>query len=105
MKDDVICKADIIYADKTIATVDLVAAKTVELSTFLKIINALKKFFTNKIVIAVLLLLIICAVLYVVIFVNRLYKDKQRIEARRRHQEELDRELYGEDDYLAPPKK
>ena len=60
---------------------------------------------TNKIVIAVLLLLIICAVLYVVIFVNRLYKDKQRIEARRRHQEELDRELYGEDDYLAPPKK
>lgn len=105
MKDDVICKADIIYADKTIATVDLVAAKTVELSTFLKIINALKKFFSNKIVIAVLLLLLICAVIYVVIFVKRLYKDRRRIEARRRHQEELDRELYGEDDYLAPPKK
>lgn len=105
MKDDVICKAEIIYADKTIATVDLVAAKTVELSTFLKIINALKRFFTNKIVIAVFILLLICAVAYVVIFVNRLYKDRQRIEARRRHQEELDRELYGEDDYYAPPKK
>lgn len=104
MKDDVICKAEIIYADKTIATVDLVAAKTVELSTFLKIINALKRFFTNKIVIAVFLLLLICAVAYVVIFVNRLYKDRQRIEARRRHQEELDRELYGENDYIKPPR-
>lgn len=98
-KGDVICKADIIYADKTVATVDLVAAKTVELSTFLKILNALKSFFSNKIVIAVLVALVIFAILYVFIFVKRLYKDKQRIEARRRQQEELDRELYGENDY------
>ena len=98
-KDDVICKADVIYADKTVATVDLVAARTVELSTFLKILNALKRFFSNKIVIAVLVALVVFAILYVLIFIKRLYKDKQRIEARRREQEELDRELYGENDY------
>lgn len=105
MKDDVICQAEIIYADKVIETVDLVAAQTVELSTFLKIVNALKAFFSNKIVIAILVILIIALIAYLYVFVNRLYKDKQRIEARRRKQEELDHELYGEDDYLAPPKK
>lgn len=104
-KDDYICKADVIYADKTIVTVDLVAAKTVELSTFLKIINALKKFFTNKIVIAVLLLLLCCAVAYVIVFVRRLQRDKARIAKKRREQELLDEELYGENDYIAPPKK
>lgn len=105
IKDDVICKADVIYADKTIVTVDLVAAKTVELSTFLKILNALKKFFSNKIVISVLVLLLIGVIVYISVFINRLQKDKKRIAKKRREQEMLDEELYGENDYIAPPKK
>lgn len=103
-KDDFVCKANVIFGEKTIVTVDLVAAKTVELSTFLKILNALKKFFTNKIVLAVLGVIILLAILYIVTFVRRLRRDKERVAKRRREQEELDKQLYGDDDYLPPPR-
>lgn len=103
-KDDFVCKANIIFGEKTIVTVDLVAAKTVELSTFLKILNALKKFFTNKIVLAVFGVIILLAILYIVTFVRRLRRDKERVAKRRREQEELDKQLYGDDDYLPPPR-
>ena len=102
---DVVCKADIIYADKTIVTVDLVAANTVELSSFLKILNMLKKFFTNKLVIALLVLLLLGCIAYVIWFVYRMKRDKRRIAEKRRQQEELDKTLYGDDDYLPPAKK
>ena len=102
---DVVCKADIIYADKTIVTVDLVAANTVELSSFLKILNMLKKFFTNKFVIALLVLLLLGCIAYVIWFVYRMKRDKKRIAEKRRQQEELDKTLYGDDDYLPPAKK
>lgn len=106
---DVICKADIIYADNTVVTVDLVAAETVELSSFLKIFNMLKRFFTNKFVIALLILLVLGCAAYVVWFICRLKRDKKRIQAKRRQQEELDREmekkLYSDDDYLPPTKR
>lgn len=103
-KDDFVCKANIIFGEKTIVTVDLVAAKTVELSTFLKILNALKKFFTNKIVLTVLGVIVLLAILYIVTFVRRLHRDKERVAKRRREQEELDKQLYGDDDYLPPPR-
>lgn len=103
-KDDFVCKANVIFGEKTIVTVDLVAAKTVELSTFLKILNALKKFFTNKIVLAVLGVIVLLAILYIVTFVRRLRRDKERVAKRRREQEELDKQLYGDDDYLPPPR-
>lgn len=103
-KDDFVCKANVIFGEKTIVTVDLVAAKTVELSTFLKILNALKKFFTNKIVLAVLGVIVLLAILYIVTFVKRLRRDKERVAKRRREQEELDKQLYGDDDYLPPPR-
>ena len=103
-KDDFVCKANVIFGEKTIVTVDLVAAKTVELSTFLKILNALKKFFTNKIVLAVLGVIVLLAILYIVTFVRRLCRDKERVAKRRREQEELDKQLYGDDDYLPPPR-
>lgn len=103
-KDDFVCKANIIFGEKTIVTVDLVAAKTVELSTFLKILNALKKFFTNKIVLTVLGVIVLLAILYIVTFVRRLRRDKERVAKRRREQEELDKQLYGDDDYLPPPR-
>ena len=103
-KDDFVCKANVIFGEKTIVTVDLVAAKTVELSTFLKILNALKKFFTNKIVLAVLGVIVLLAILYIATFVRRLRRDKERVAKRRREQEELDKQLYGDDDYLPPPR-
>ena len=103
-KDDFVCKANVIFGEKTIVTVDLVAAKTVELSTFLKILNARKKFFTNKIVLAVLGVIVLLAILYIVTFVRRLRRDKERVAKRRREQEELDKQLYGDDDYLPPPR-
>lgn len=103
-KDDFVCKANVIFGEKTIVTVDLVAAKTVELSTFLKILNALKKFFTNKIVLTVLGVIVLIAILYIVTFVRRLRRDKERVAKRRREQEELDKQLYGDDDYLPPPR-
>lgn len=48
---DVICKADIIYANETIATVDLVAATTVTLSTGRLILQKLSNFLMNGVVI------------------------------------------------------
>ncbi len=103
-KGDSVCKANVIFGEKIIVTVDLVAAKTVELSTFLKILNALKKFFTNKIVLAILALLIIFILIYIITFARRLQRDKERVAKRRREQEELDKQLYGDDDYLPPPR-
>lgn len=103
-----ICKAEIIYADKVIATVNLVAAKSIALSTFLTVLNAVKNFFGQKIVLVIVLALIAILVLYILIFANRMRKDKRRIAEKRRRQRELDeqinREYYG-DDYIAPPKK
>ena len=104
-----VCKAEIIYADKVISRVDLVAAKSVELSTFLTISNGLKRFFGQKIVLAILLILILLVVLYIIIFANRIRKNNRRIAEKRRRQRELDeqanREYYGGDDYLPPPKR
>ena len=48
---DAICKADIIYANETIATVDLVAATTVTLSTGRLILQKLSNFLMNGVVI------------------------------------------------------
>lgn len=103
-KGDKICKADVIFADKTIVTVQLVAAKTVELSTFLKIVHALKKFFTNPFVIAFISLLILAICAYIVVFVVRLQKDNKRLQQRRKEQEEIDKHLWNDMDYV-PNKK
>jgi D-alanyl-D-alanine carboxypeptidase (penicillin-binding protein 5/6) len=107
---DEICSANIIYAGQTIATVNLVAAQTVELSTFLKILNCLKDFFKSKIVIAIILILIILAIAYIVVFANRARQNKKRIAEKRRKQQELDNQMNGyidgsDDDYLSPPRR
>lgn len=105
-KGSEICEANIIYADTVIAKTTLVASKDVELSTFLKIMNSLKKFFGNKIVLAILILLILGVFAYIVIFGMKLQKDKKRIAEKRRRQQELDDRLNGyyDDNYLEPPK-
>ncbi|MBR0412177.1 MAG: serine hydrolase [Eubacterium sp.] len=104
-----VCEAQVIYADKVIANVDLVAATTVELSTFLGLVSAIKGFFSNKVVIALFALAVVLGVLYVAVFLNRLRKDKRRIAEKRRRQRELEdqinEEYYGRDDYLSPPKR
>lgn len=106
-KGSAVCEANIIYADTVIAKTTLVASKDVELSTFLKIMNSLKKFFGSKIVLTVLVLLILGVAAYIAFFTIKLQKDKKRIAEKRRRQQELDDKLNGyyDDNYIEPPKR
>lgn len=99
-KGQKVCSANIIYGDEVIASVPLVAAKTVELSTFLKVINAIKAFFGLTVVKAILVIAFLAIVLYVYIFFKSLNK-KKKVEKRR--QSRRDSRL-GPDD-LEPPKR
>lgn len=95
-----VCSANIIYGDEVIASVPLVAAKTVELSTFLKVINAIKAFFGLTVVKVILVIAFLAIVLYVYIFFKSLNK-KKKVEKRR--QSRRDSRL-GPDD-LEPPRR
>ena len=99
-KGQKVCSANIIYGDEVIASVPLVAAKTVELSTFLKVINAIKAFFGLTVVKVILVIAFLAIVLYVYIFFKSLNK-KKKVEKRRqsRHDSRL-----GPDD-LEPPRR
>lgn len=98
VKGQDICKADVIYGDEVIATVDLVAAQTVELSTFLKVINAVKSFFGLAVVKIILVIFIIVALCYVILVFNSNRKKKKRRQKRAKQLEEN-----NPDDYLPPP--
>lgn len=108
-----ICEADIIYANKVVATVDLCAAQTIELSTFLKIVNALKSFFGNKAVLAILIIAIFLLIIYIIAFASKLSKANKKSAQKRRRREELDEQINreyqrkhgGRDDYLPPPRR
>lgn len=99
-KGQKVCSANIIYGDEVIASVPLVAAKTVELSTFLKVINAIKAFFGLTVVKVILVIAFLAIVLYVYIFFKSLNK-KKKVEKRR--QSRRDSRL-GPDN-LEPPKR
>ena len=99
-KGQKVCSANIIYGDEVIASVPLVAAKTVELSTFLKVINAIKAFFGLTVVKVVLVIAFLAIALYVYIFFKSLNK-KKKVEKRR--QARRDSHL-GPDD-LEPPRR
>lgn len=99
-KGQKVCSANIIYGDEVIASVPLVAAKTVELSTFLKVINAIKAFFCLTVVKVILVIAFLAIVLYVYIFFKSLNK-KKKVEKRR--QTRRDSRL-GPDD-LEPPRR
>ncbi len=115
IKGEKICEADVYYANKIVATVDLCAMQTVELSTFLKIVNAVKSFLSNKIVLAIVLLLIVLLILYILAFISKLKKSKKRSAEKRRRREQLDEQMNreyqqrnrrnGRDDYLPPPRR
>ena len=99
-KGQKVCSANIIYGDEVIASVPLVAAKTVELSTFLKVINAIKAFFGLTVVKVILVIAFLAIVLYVYICFKSLNK-KKKVEKRR--QSRRDSRL-GPDD-LEPPRR
>lgn len=99
-KGQKVCSANIIYGDEVIASVPLVTAKTVELSTFLKVINAIKAFFGLTVVKVVIVIAFLAIVLYVYIFFKSLNK-KKKVEKRR--QSRRDSRL-GPDD-LEPPRR
>ena len=99
-KGQKVCSANIIYGDEVIASVPLVAAKTVELSTFLKVINAIKAFFGLTVVKVILVIAFLASVLYVCIFFKSLNK-KKKVEKRRQSR----RDSHSGPDNLEPPKR
>ena len=117
-KGDVVCKANVIFGDETVATVDLVAAEDVELSTFLSIINSIQGFFSLTIVIIILIVVVLFAALYVILVVNNVKKRNERKNRRsagpqNRNQSrqrrasdtrrERQRDYNDNDDYIPPP--
>lgn len=100
VKGQDVCKANVIYGDEIIATVDLVAANTVELSTFLKIINAIKAFFGFTIVKIILVIIVIVIVSYVALVISN---NKKRKKRRQKRMDNNDGEGRN-DDFLPPPK-
>lgn len=103
-KGEQICTADILYGNEVVATVDLVAAQTVELSTFLKVINAVKAFFSSLIVKVILILLVLFAIIYVLLLVNSFSKKKQKRKKINKRNDSRDVYLDDNDD-LPPPKR
>ena len=101
-KGQEVCKANIIYGDEVIATIDLVAANDVELSTFLKVINAVKSFFGSTVVKIILVVIVLLAVIYVYLLVsNNMRKKKRRMQKAQRAQMRDD----NPDDFLPPPQR
>ena len=101
-KGQEICKAEIIYADQTVATVTLVASKSVELSTFLKILNAIKAFFSLTVVKIILVAAVLFLLAYIYLFFSNYRRKKKRREEKMRQYEEMQSEQYNA---LDPPKR
>lgn len=97
-KGDAVCKANVIYADEVIAQVDLVAAETVELSTFLKVMNSIKAFFSLTAVKIVILVILLFIIVYIALVVNNYQKKKERRRAK-----EEERDNYDDNNPLPPP--
>lgn len=99
-KGQKVCSANIIYGDEVIASVPLVAAKTVELSTFLKLINAIKSFFSLTVVKVILVVALLALILYAYVFFRSLNK-KKKVEKRRQAR----RDAHSGPDDLEPPRR
>lgn len=103
-KGDKVCSANIIYGDEVIASVELVAAETVELSTFLKLINAIKDFFSLTVVKVIFAVLIVLILAYIYILYKS-FKKKQNKKKKRRARADAENEKYNDSDTLPPPKR
>lgn len=99
-KGDYVCKANVIYGEQVIATVDLVAANDVELSTFLKFANSVKSFFSLMVVKIIIFVIIIALVIYIVLIIENVNKKK-----RRKSKRQNDSDDGGEQDDVAPPRR
>lgn len=119
-KGDAVCKANVIFGDEVVATVDLVAAEDVELSTFLSIINAVKGFFSLTAVKIALMAVVLCIVIYGILLINNIKKRKEKQNRRQARAQqnasrsgqrrtadtrrERSRDYYDDhDDYIPPP--
>lgn len=99
-KGDAVCTADVIYANEVVATVDLVAAQDVELSTFLKVINAIKAFFG----LTAVKIIFIVAILLLLVYIYLVYKSYKKKKIRRERKLAKRQEIEdNRNDDLPPP--
>lgn len=102
-KGQEVCYANVIYGEQVIATVTLVTANDVELSTFLKVLNAIKSFLGSTFVKVFIAVVFMLGIIYILLFINNQQKKKKR------RQKKLERALQREaqendfDDFLPPP--
>ncbi len=84
-KGEVIGTLELRLQDETLTTVNLVASENVNRSTVLYILDVLRRFFTNKFVIAAIILLILLIIAYVIFSIqyNRNKIHKKNITSRR----------------------
>ena len=85
---DVLGAAEIIYGDQVVATVDLVAAQTVEVSRLLQIVNGLRDLLSNPIAIVVLVVIILAVIGLVVYTVLYNMRKRKTNALRRSHRDE-----------------
>lgn len=102
LKGQGVCSANVIYGDMVIATVDLVAANDVELSTFLKVINAIKAFFHTTAVKIILIVFVFLVLIYIYLVISSQQKKKKR---RKQKLEREEQRQNGFDDFLPPPQR
>lgn len=79
---DYVCTANIIYGDQVVATVELVAGSSVELSTFLTVINAVKDFFSLTAVKIAVLVVVVAIVVYILLVIRNARKKKKKRKLR-----------------------
>ncbi len=97
-----VCKANIIYGDEIVATVDLIAANDIELSTFLKVLNALKAFFSSAVVKIILAAAVLLVIIYIFLVISNNKKKKKR---RQQKLERAEKRENSPDDFLPPPQR
>lgn len=102
LKGQDVCEANVIYGDEVIATIDLVAADNIELSTFLKIINAVKAFLGTTAVKIACVAIVLFIIVYVFLVISNNKKKKKR---RQQKMERAERYDNPPDDFLPPPQR
>lgn len=75
---DVICQAKVIYADKEIATINLVAAESVSLSFTGFVMNILRSVLKSKIFIVLEILALILLAAFLIVKLNEMHKESER---------------------------
>lgn len=75
---DVICQAKVIYAEKEIATINLVAGETVALSFVGFLMNTLRSVLQSKIFIALEVILLIVLAAFLIVKLNAMQKETEK---------------------------